>query len=440
VALTTETLLVVAVVIGFYKAWNIGANDVANGMGTVVGAGTLSLRQAICLASVFEFLGAFLVGANVTATIKGGIVPLETFQCGDPEQAEKLVYLFGVGMLAVALSSAIWLNIATLMSHPVSVTQSTIGGIIGFALLCPIVGGTGCIHWGQLGTIALTWVISPLAGGLGAFIVYKCVVRFVFKHKNPVSRAKAVVPFGFAATLAIIFLSATYKGLPRITLCGGKPEESAADLSFYELLGLTAGIALTAYVVTRIIIHLRVKDRGEVAIGDHYQTVERWFGRLQVMTACYMSFSHGANDVASAVGPLAGSMQAFSEHSLHATTAVSPWLLAFGGAGIVIGLATMGYKVIIAVGKKITEITATRGFSAEFSTASTVLICSKLGLPISTTFVMVGAILGVGFARSFGAIDMKVVRRIFSSWIVTIPVSAGLSALIFAIMHWGLGL
>jgi PiT family inorganic phosphate transporter len=417
---TVEVLLVIAVVIGFYKAWNIGANDVANGMGTVVGAGTLTLRQAICLASVFEFLGAFLVGSHVTATIKGGIVPLETFSCNP--------YLFGVGMLAVALSSAIWLNIATLMSHPVSVTQSTIGGIIGFAIVCPVVGGMQCVHWSGLGTIGLTWVISPLAGGLGAFLVYKCVVRFVLRSRDPVHRAKSAVPFGFAATLAIIFMSATYKGLDRISL----------DIPLYQHLGLALGIAVAAYTVTRLIIHYRVKARPDT--GDHYQTVERWFGRLQVMTACYMSFSHGANDVASAVGPLAGSMQAFSEGSLTATTAVSPWLLAFGGAGIVLGLATMGYRVILAVGKKITEITPTRGFSAEFATASTVLVCSKLGMPISTTFVMVGAILGVGFARSFGAIDLRVVRKIFTSWLVTIPVSAVLSALLFWLMHAIMGI
>jgi PiT family inorganic phosphate transporter len=428
--LTVEVLLVIAVAIGFYKAWNIGANDVANGMGTVVGAGTLTLRQAICLASVFEFLGAFLVGSRVTETIKGGIVPMSIFS----ENA----HLFGVGMLAVALSSAIWLNIATMMSRPVSVTQSTVGGIIGFALVCPVVGGFGCIHWGQLGTIALTWVISPLGGGLGAYLVYNLVVRFVMKHKDPVSRAKLVVPFGFAATLSIIFLSATYKGLPRITLSGGRPEESAADLPLYVLLAITAGIAIAAYAITRIVIHFRVKDRHDRT--DHYETVERWFGRLQVMTACYMSFSHGANDVASAIGPLAGSMQAFSGQELSVQAPVSPWLLAFGGAGIVIGLATMGYKVIIAVGKKITEITPTRGFSAEFATASTVLVCSKLGLPISTTFVMVGAILGVGLARSFGAIDLKVVRQIFSSWILTIPCSAVLAATLFWIMRCVVGM
>jgi phosphate/sulfate permease len=196
---------------------------------------------------------------------------------------------------------------------------------------------------------------------------------------------------------------------------------------------LTLGVAVVVYIVARLLIHRHLKK--EISCPtERYELVEQWFGRLQVMTACYMSFSHGANDVASAIGPLAGSMQAFRDGSLATSSAVSPWLMAFGGAGIVIGLATMGYRVILAVGKKITEITPTRGFSAEFATASTVLVCSKLGVPISTTFVMVGAIVGVGFARSFGAIDMKVVRKIFTSWIITIPVSAILSAILYFLM------
>ena len=190
---TAEVLLVIAVGIGFYKAWNIGANDVANGMGTVVGAGTLTLRQAIVLASVFEFLGAFLVGSHVTATIKSGIVPLAPFTA-DP-------YRFGVGMLAVALASAIWLNISTLMSRPISVTHATIGGIIGFALICPL-GGADCVEWKALGAIALTWVASPLVGGLGAFLIYKAVMRFVLRSRHPRPMAQSAVPLGFAATLA----------------------------------------------------------------------------------------------------------------------------------------------------------------------------------------------------------------------------------------------
>ena len=401
-------LLVIAVAVGFYKAWNIGANDVANGMGTVVGAGTLTLRQAILLASVFEFLGAFLVGSHVTETIKGGILPMSSF-VGNAR-------VFGMGMLSVALASAIWLNIATLMSRPVSVTQATIGGIIGFSLVSAV-GGPHCVQWSRLGTIAISWVLSPLTGAVAAYIVYRCVVRWVLQSRHPVYMAKMAVPFGYAATFSILFLSATYKGLPKLDL----------GLPLYQCLAVTLPIAAVIYLVARWIIHIRTQ-RERVRLKDRYQVVEQWFGWLQVMTACYMSFAHGANDVASAIGPLAGSMHAFSGQPLSSHASVSPWLMAFGGAGIVIGLATMGYKVIATVGKRITEITPTRGFSAEFATASTVLVCSKLGLPISTTFVMVGAIVGVGFARGIAALDMRVVRQILSSWVVTMPISAILSA------------
>jgi PiT family inorganic phosphate transporter len=280
------------------------------------------------------------------------------------------------------------------------------------------------VQWGALGTIALTWIVSPVVGAAGAFLVYKSVVRFVLRSRHPVFMAKSVVPFGFAATLSIIFLSATYKGLPKLTLA----------VPLYAHLGLALALAALTYLLAARIIHYRTR-KARIRMKNRHDVVEQWFGRLQVMTACYMSFAHGANDVASAIGPLAGSMQAFSGKGVSENVPVSPVLLAFGGAGIVIGLATMGYKVILAVGKKITEITPTRGFSAEFATASTVLVCSKLGLPISTTFVMVGAIVGVGFARGFGALDLKVIRQIFASWIVTIPASAVLSGFLFWVLR-----
>jgi len=404
-------LLVIAVGLGFYKAWTIGANDVANGMATVVGAGTLTLKQAIILASVFEFLGAFLVGQHVTETIKGGIVPMETF-VSNP-------MVFGIGMLSVAAASAIWLNIATLLSRPVSVTQATIGGILGFALVSPL-GGPKCIQWSALGGIALSWIISPLTGAVFAYVLYRCIVRFVLKSRHPVYFARTAVPLGFSATLGILFLSATYKGLPAITI----------NLPFYGLLLIAAGICAISYAISWYVVELRVRDR-RIRLKDRYEVIERWFGRLQVITACYMSFAHGGNDVASAIGPLAGSMHVFSGQAIGTHSSISPWLMAFGGAGIVIGLATMGYKVIATVGHKITEITPSRGFAAAFATATTVLTCSKLGLPISTTFVMVGAITGVGLARGLASLDLRVIRQILSSWVVTIPISAILAGSIY---------
>ena len=404
-------LLVIAVAVGFYKAWNIGANDVANGMSMVVGSGTLTLRRAIILAAIFEFLGAFLVGSHVTETIKGNIIDFKPF-------ADRPM-MFGIGMLSVALASAIWLNVATLLSRPISVTQATIGGILGFAMVSPV-GLLGSANWPQLGVSRWDGSSRRSPARFGPYVIFRCVVRFVLDSRHPVHNAKTAAPMAFSCTLGILFLAATYKGLPKITI----------DLPLPWHLAITAGIVSVAFFLSWWIIH-RNMFNARVLRRDRYAVVERWFGRLQVMTACYMSFAHGANDVASAIGPLAASMAAFSGQPLGVHSEISPWLMAFGGAGIVIGLATMGYKVIRTLGNRITEITPTRGFCADFATASTVLICSKLGLPISTTFVMVGAITGVGFARGIASLDLRVIRQILSSWVVTIPISAVLAGTIY---------
>jgi len=416
---TLTILLIIAVAAGFYMAWNIGANDVANAFGTSVGSGALTIRQVVILAGIFEFSGAFLVGTNVADTIKGGIIATEPFSGS--------VELFGMGMLAALLAAAIWLNVATYFSQPVSTTHAIIGAVIGFGV---VARGPGCVAWTKMGTIAASWVISPLAGGIIAYIVYKCIVRVVLNSRHPVYMARMAVPLGLSGVVCIVVLSVLYRGLPRLRL----------DLP----LGVAAAIALpaaaAAYVACRAAIQIRTRNR-RIRLAERYIVVERWFSRLQVVTGCYMAFAHGANDVANAVGPLAGCIQIFREHAdtVATKTPVSPLLLAFGGVAIVVGLATYGTKVIEAVGRKITEVTPTRGFSAEFATASTVLVCSKMGLPISTTFVLVGAVMGVGIARGFAAIDLKVIRRIFASWLITIPISAALAAGIFMLLRLVLG-
>jgi PiT family inorganic phosphate transporter len=412
---TFTILLVIAVLAGFYMAWNIGANDVANAFGTSVGSGALTIRQVVLLAGVFEFCGAFLVGASVTDTIKQSIIHMDAFQDS--------ATLFGLGMLAALIGSAAWLNIATYFAQPVSTTHAIIGAVIGFAV---VARGVGCVTWSKMGAIAASWVVSPLVGGILAYLIYKAIVRFVLDSRHPVYRARQAVPVGLGAVVAIVVLSILYRGLPKLRL----------DLPLPSALGVAAAAAAAACVLAYLVIRHRTRGR-YIPLAERYVTVERWFSRLQVITACYMAFAHGANDVANAIGPLAGCMRIFAERAttLVAKTPVPPWLLAFGGAGIVIGLATYGIKVIEAVGKKITEVTPTRGFSAEFATATTVLVCSKMGLPISTTFVLVGAVMGVGIARGFAAIDLKVIRRIFASWVVTIPVSAVLTAGIFLVLR-----
>jgi len=404
-------LIIITVVGGLYMAWNIGANDVANAFGASVGSGALTLRRAILLAAVFEFLGAFLVGAPVAQTISGGIVPLTAFAF-NPK-------VLALGMLAALLGAAVWLNVATCLGQPVSTTHAIIGAVIGFAAVAV---GPQFVQWLKLGKIAASWVISPLAGGVLAYAIYRWGVRrYVLQNRHPVFMAISLMPMAMGGLVAIIAFSIVYKGLPGLRL--DLPLHAAAAVAL--ALGLTVGLILRR--VTR-----RRRRRHHIRRRLRYQFVERWFGYMQVCTACYMSFAHGANDVANAIGPFSTVIQVLTGGgTLPEKVEIPPWVLAFGGVGIVLGLATYGYKVIEAIGKKITEITPTRGFSADFATATTVLVFSKLGMPISTTFVIVGAVMGVGLARGFAAIDLRVIRRIFTSWVVTIPASAVLGVLAY---------
>lgn len=431
----TTVFLVLSILVGFYMAWNIGANDVANAFGTSVGSGALTLLRAIILAGIFEFCGAYFVGANVADTIKGGIVPFGAF--GDARQ-------FGVGMLAALLAAGVWLNVATFLGQPVSTTHAIIGAVVGFA--CVAIGPEH-VRWGNMGSIAASWIISPLFGALLAYLVYRLILRFVLNARHPVFRARAAVPLCLGSVIFIVILS---------ILCAGPPKLAAdrwmplilPDAISRLVVGLPLGmgriilalplallLSFAAAMTAHMVIRRQTRDR-HIRIHQRYATIERWFSRIQIVSACYMAFAHGANDVANAVGPMAATIEIFSgRSSLAGKTSVPSWLLAFGGIGIVVGLATYGYKVLESVGRKITEITPTRGFSAEVGTATTVLVCSALGLPISTTFVLVGAVMGVGLARGFAAIDLGVIKKIFASWIVTIPISAFLAAIFYWILR-----
>jgi PiT family inorganic phosphate transporter len=420
--MTVETLLLwLALIAGFYMAWNIGANDVANAFGTSVGSGALTFGKAIVLAAIFEFAGAFLVGSHVADTIKGNIVQPSVFA----DQPRLFVY----GMMSALTGAAIWLHLATHLGKPVSTTHSIIGGVIGFGL---IAAGTDSIQWHKMGRIASSWIVSPVAGALLAFLLYRAVRKYVLRSDEPVRSARAFMPIGLSMVFFVITFSICKDLLPR-----------AAKGTWYgEHWAITAIVmAIVIGGVTTLLTRFALSRRPMLPIAsteEGYARVEMWFGRLQVVTACFMAFAHGANDVANAIGPIAGILQAL-KGGIAAKTAVPMWVLAFGGLGIVVGLAMYGRKVMEEVGKNITEVTPTRGFSAEFGTATTVLACSLLGLPISTTFVLVGAVMGVGFARGFAAIDLGVVRKIFLSWVITIPISAILSAATFLLLRHFLG-
>jgi len=393
----------------FYMAWNIGANDVANAMGTAVGSRAVTLRQAVILAAIFEFAGAFLVGGHVTNTVRKGIIDPTVFQ----GQAE----MFVLGMLAALLAAGVWLNLATFFGLPVSTTHSIIGAIVGFGLLF---GGVSAVNWGKLGFVVLSWFVSPIFGGAVAFLTFWFIKRTVLSSWNPVRAAKRIVPILVVPMTVVIVLSMVYKGLKNLKL----------DIPFTQALMLAVGAGIVAYLVMGFVLAKKFPGRPKKR-KDAFQQVEGIFKYLQYGTCCYIAFAHGANDVANAIGPFAAIVSVFKTGSLKMNVPVPMWVLGLGGVGIVIGLATWGYKVIETIGKKITSITPSRGFSAEFATATTVLICSKMGLPVSTSHTLVGSVIGVGLAKGMAALNLRVIRSIVNSWLITVPATAVVTIVIF---------
>ena len=402
-----------AALFGIFMAWGIGANDVANAMATSVGSKALTIKQAILVAAVFEFAGAVLAGGAVTSTIRKGIV--DSSLLGD--QPELMIY----GMLSALLAAGTWLLIASRKGWPVSTTHSIVGAIVGFAA----VGiGIEAVKWGQVGTIAMSWVVSPLTAGVIAYLIYMTVQWLILRHDDPLARAKRYVPIYMFFAAFTITLVTILKGLSHVGL-----EISTRD-SYLLATVIAIGIAIVGGFVIR-----RVKADPKAEKDQHFVTVERVFGMLMVVTACGMAFAHGSNDVANAIGPLAAVVSVAQTGQVTAQASIAPWVLLLGGAGIVIGLATYGRHVIATVGQKITHLTPSRGFAAELAAATTIVVASGTGIPISTTHTLVGAVLGVGMARGIEAIDLRIVGRIFLSWVVTIPAGALLAIIFFFIFR-----
>jgi PiT family inorganic phosphate transporter len=400
-----------AAAFGLFMAWGIGANDVANAMATSVGSRALTIKQAILIAAVFEFLGAVLAGGEVTSTIRKGIVDAELLS-GTPEL---LVY----GMLASLLAAGTWLLIASRNGWPVSTTHSIVGAIVGFAA----VGiGIDAVQWGQVGTIVMSWVVSPLTAGFIAYLIYQSVQRLILSQEDPLEKAKRYVPIYIFFAAFTITLVTILKGLSHVGL----------DLSLANSYLLATAIAFAIALIGMVAIN-RIQPDPKIEKKQHFYTVERVFAILMVVTACSMAFAHGSNDVANAIGPLAAVISVAQTGIVGAQSALPIWVLLIGGAGIVVGLATYGVHVIATVGKKITQLTPSRGFAAELAAATTIVIASGTGIPISTTHTLVGAVLGVGLARGIDAIDLRVVGRIFVSWVVTIPAGAFLAIIFFFI-------
>ena len=403
-------LMAMAVVFGLYMTWGIGANDVANAMGTSVGSGAITVKQAIIIAAIFEFAGAFIAGGHVTKTIRKGII--------DPAPIVNNPEILVFGMLAALLAAGIWLMLASARGWPVSTTHTIVGAIIGFT----VVGiGVDAVEWLKVSQIAASWVVSPLLGGFVAYMLMMSIRRLILNTENPFDSAKRWGPAYVFLVGFIISLVTMFKGLKHLNL------ELSVGMSFLAALLIGLGVALIGwFLINRVQI-----DPG--ADRDfHFASVEKVFTPMMIFTACAMAFAHGSNDVANGIGPLAAVVSIVqSGGEVTQSSSLPLWVLVLGGVGIVTGLATMGYRVMKTIGTRITELTPSRGYCATLAAAATVVLASRTGLPVSTTHIAVGAVIGVGMARGIGAIDLRVIGGIVVSWLVTLPVGGVLAALIF---------
>jgi PiT family inorganic phosphate transporter len=414
-----HVLLILGCIFAFFMAWGIGANDVANAMGTSVGSGALTVKQAIFIAIIFEFAGAYLAGGEVTSTIRKGIL--------DPALINNQPQLLVFGMMASLLAAGCWLLIASMKGWPVSTTHSIVGALVGFAAVGISVDA---VNWSKVSTIVASWVVSPLLAGTISYALFQSVQRLILDTSDPFKNAKKYVPMYMFFVGFMIAMVTILKGLKNT----GLDFDFGFSSKFLNAMPLAVIAGLIVATIGGIMLS-RVKEAEVPVNGNRFASVENLFAILMIFTAAAMAFAHGSNDVANAVGPLAAIASVIKSGGQVATQSMLPsWILILGGIGIVFGLATYGFKVMATIGKKITELTPSRGFAAELGAASTVVFASTWGLPISTTHTLVGAVLGVGLARGIGALNLKVVGNIFMSWIVTLPAGAGFAIIFFFIL------
>lgn len=404
--------LILACVFGFFMAWGIGANDVANAVGTAVGARAITIMQAVIIAGIFEFLGAILAGGQVTQTIRSGIIETNQFV----NNPQLLIY----GMLAALLAAGIWLLIASRFGWPVSTTHSIVGAIIGFAL---IELGPSSIDWQVVISILLSWVVTPIISGILSFFIFMSIQKLIFNNRTPQQAAKRYLPFYVFGVAFVVSGVTITQGLKHIL----------AHFSFANALIASAGISLLIMVIAYLLLK-RINIATQDPL-DRFAGTEKIFGVLMIFTACAMAFAHGSNDIANAIGPVAAIVSIVQSHGdVNASSPLPMWILVFGAVGVVAGLAMYGHKVIATIGNNITELTPSRGFAASLATASTVILASGTGLPISTTQTLVGAVLGVGIARGIAALNLRVISGIFMSWAITLPAGALLSVVFFILL------
>jgi len=399
-------ILIVGYIFGFYMAWNIGANDVANSMAPAVGTKAITLRQAVFIAGILNVLGATFIGSHVTDTIRKGIVSTDILH--DPHIAL-------VGALSALLASALWVSFATWRSLPVSTTHSIVGAMIGYGIMA---GGFSVINWGKLGSVVLSWVISPAFSLVIAFVMFKIIIRLIISKKDSFIRALKLSPYFIGLTFFIVVLSFLFK----------TPLGKKLSIDTSNALVIAIVLAGICGFMGMALLRRFVKSNG-------VNGAEEIFRHIQIGTACYVALAQGANDVANAIGPLAVIYFIVKTGSVGAKVPVPFFLLFFGGIGIACGISMAGYRVMETLGKKITTLSNTRGFSVAFASATTVLVASKMGLPVSTTHAAVGGVLGVGLARGIEAVNLGIVYRIIVYWVLTVPAAAITSMLIFKVLN-----
>ena len=405
-------ILILAALAGFFMAFGIGANDVANAMGTSVGSKAITLKQAVIIAAIFEFLGAYLAGGEVTSTIRKGIV--------DPNLYSENNNLFIIGMISSLLAGASWLFFASRRGWPVSTTHSIVGAIVGFVVVSM---GFEAVSWSKVGNIAASWVISPIIAGGISFLIYLSAKALILDKKELTVAAVRVLPYYIFVAAVIIALVTARKGLKHVGL----------PLTEIQIILVTLGFGALVMIIAAIILQ---RSREKI---EQYG-VESGFAVLMLVTASAMAFAHGSNDVANAIGPVSAIISVAMEGEIGSRAEVDPRVLLLGGVGIVFGLAMLGGKVIATVGNKITTLTPSLGFSAELAAASTVVAATYVGFPISTTHTLVGAVIGVGLAKGISHLDLGSIGRIILSWVVTIPAGAILSILFYLSLKASFGL
>jgi PiT family inorganic phosphate transporter len=414
-------ILAIMVLLGLYMAWNIGANDVANSMADAVGSGALSVKQAVVAAGICEFAGAVLVGSHVTDTIRKGIVDPSALSSLPGMLEGEPAALLVIGMSSALLSAAIWLNFATWTGMPVSTTHSIVGAVAGFGI---VAAGIGSVHWDKMGQIVASWFISPFAGGLMAFIIFKIISRMILGQDQPAKAAIKVTPYIVFFLAMVVTLATIYKGFKHVI-------KGVDWLTDTHTLLIALMISVISTVISRVHVRKKLDGKESLPLAQQLEQVEKVYVPLVIISSCAVAFAHGANDVANSVGPLAAVANILKTGTVEMKVPVPLWILVLGGSGIVLGLATYGYRVMATVGTKITEITPTRGVAADIAATATVLICTRMKLPVSTTHTLVGAIMGIGLARGLAGIDSRIAKKIFKSWLITVPAAAIVCIILF---------